>query len=780
MESMFFRSGHVLCTVLYAVLVAALPAVGEEPPQPPLAVGYTEHATALPGGRLANVATGRAMLLEPGRMPVPLSAGLADEPSSWTQFVGWFPDGATAIVGRGFETPENAAWEEEHRDFRFRPGDWLYDTYLVDLGSGQATNVTAVDRVSHYNAGLFPWPGNPDRLGFTALIDGVSKPFAMDRDGGNKTDLARESKGFSYGFSGSPDGSRAAWHEDYKVWIADADGSNRRRIDTGHPFNFAPTWSPDGRFLLFLSGEHYDCHPHVVRADGTGLRKLADRRGYRGVTEFLDVPDFHGGSSDVPVWSHDGSKVFFTARVGEPAAERGETVELFEVALGEGAEPVRLTTSAPGTTHYHPRPSPDGAWLLYGSRRTAPGGGWARNLYARRLADGAEAALTRLPAGMAAMHGQWQPRRVAAGTALAARPRHRRLLYNFDGDSCLSTKAGVKGPAEVGEADVRRLVEEVAFETSRVDTVAVCIDAQVTYYPTQVGTMRGADSTPEERAAWAESETRRHANLEALFAAGVDPYALMLAETRARGREAWVSFRMNDDHGDDFLRTRFRREHPEWVIGGPRYGGRDALDFGRDEVVEHVFRLLEESMTRYDADGLELDFNRFPRFFKDDLPEEDRVRRMTALLWRVRGMLDRLGVERGRRIALAVRVPSNYGRTPPTPASARSIGCDVPAWSAAGLVDHVTVSEFLLERGDLPVEEWTRALPDVSLAFGIECTTGSGKANLTAEEYRAAAEKLHSRGARGVYLFNFFTSRERGQEAEDPPFAILADLVPEE
>ena len=45
------------------------------------------------------------------------------------------------------------------------------------------------------------------------------------------------------------------------------------------------------------------------------------------------------------------------------------------------------------------------------------------------------------------------------------------------------------------------------------------IDAQVMYYPTEVGTMRGADSTPEERAAWPESEKWRHGNVEALTAA---------------------------------------------------------------------------------------------------------------------------------------------------------------------------------------------------------------------------------------------------------------------
>jgi TolB protein len=399
--------------MLYVLLAAALPLRAADPPPPVTrlparAIGYTQHATALPGGRRANVVTGRAMLLVPGAKPVPLAARLADEPGSWTQFVGWLPDGKTAIVGRAWESEPNGHYEEEHKTFRFRAGDWLYDTYLVDLATGRTDNVTAVERVSFYNTGVFSWPGDPNRLGFTALIDGVSKPFAMDRDGRHKTDLARDSTGFSYGFSSSPDGKRIAYHENYQVWLADADGAGRQMIDTGHPFNFAPAWSPDGRWLLFVSGEHDDCHPHVVRADGKALRKIGDRNGYRGVMEFLDVPDFHGGSSDVPVWAHDGRKVFFTARVAGVAGA-ADTVELFEVGIGERETPARLTTSSPGSLHYHPRPSPDGAWLLYGSHRDLPGGGRARNLFVRRLADGVEAQLTHLPPGQAAMHGHWQP-----------------------------------------------------------------------------------------------------------------------------------------------------------------------------------------------------------------------------------------------------------------------------------------------------------------------------------------------------------------------------------
>ena len=205
------------------------------------------------------------------------------------------------------------------------------DLYLVNLATGKATNVTAVERVSFYNGGLFFWPHDRTKLGFTALVNGNSHPFRMDRDGRNKVDLTKESNEFAYGFSSSPDGRHVAYHKSYQVFLVRADGANPIHVPTGRPFNFAPIWSPDGQWVLFLSGEHYNCHPYLVRADGTGLTKLADRGGYRGVIEFLDVYDFHGGSSDTPVWSADGKSVFYTAQVQD-------SVELYQVTLdGLGA-----------------------------------------------------------------------------------------------------------------------------------------------------------------------------------------------------------------------------------------------------------------------------------------------------------------------------------------------------------------------------------------------------------------------------------------------------------
>lgn len=363
-------------------------------------IGYTEFRTNLPGGRHANEATMRATVVRlDGGERRTLAASLAAKPDSWTQFSGWSPDGKTAIIAGGFNDRDNAAWEERHRDFRFTTGQRSLDLHLVDIETEKPFNVTAVDRVSDYNYGLFFWPGDANKLGFTALIHGRGHPFSMSRNGKNKRDLTADSKEFSYGLETSPDGKRIAYHKNYRIHVANADGSQAQLIETGNAFNFVPRWSPDGRRLLFVSGEHYNCHPYVVNSDGSGLRKLADRNGYRGSIAFLDVADFHGGSSDVPCWSADGKSVFYTAKVGD-------SVELFQVAVEGGAR--RLTSSPPGTLNYHPTPSPDGRFLLIGSKRDS-----IRQLFVMDIASLKLRPLTNLKSGHGAMWPHWQPKATA-------------------------------------------------------------------------------------------------------------------------------------------------------------------------------------------------------------------------------------------------------------------------------------------------------------------------------------------------------------------------------
>src|SRR5262249_41451060 len=122
-----------------------------------------------------------------------LAEELTREKSYATQFYGWSPDGKTAILLRGWESEENGKWADQHKTFRFRPDGWLVDGYLFDLKSGKATNVTSVERVSHYNVGLGYVPGEPTKLGFLALVNDVNRRYHMDLDGKNKRDVLKDS-----------------------------------------------------------------------------------------------------------------------------------------------------------------------------------------------------------------------------------------------------------------------------------------------------------------------------------------------------------------------------------------------------------------------------------------------------------------------------------------------------------------------------------------------------------------------------------------------------------
>ncbi len=357
-------------------------------------IGFTEGRNNLPNGQFENWKTSRACIVKAdGSGTRMIASELASTENSWTQFAGWSPDGKNAIVLSLWESPENAAWEREHKTFRMTEG-WLVDCCLVNLTSNQIVNLTAIDRVSIYNTGLFFLP-NEKGLGFTPLLNGISKPYIMDLDGHNKRDVSGEGGGFAYGYSSSPDGKLISYHENYQIFIADYSGNNKRKIETGNPFNFVPRWSPDGQWLLFVSGEHYDCHPYLVKRDGSGLRKLASRGGYRGVVERLKHPDFHSESSDVPDWSTDGKFIYYTAKVDQ-------AIELMRVDL-EG-KVTQLSHSTSGVRHYHPVASPDGRWLLFGSDRDG-----RMQLYVATT-DGQDVRpITQVPDGFCAMHGHWQP-----------------------------------------------------------------------------------------------------------------------------------------------------------------------------------------------------------------------------------------------------------------------------------------------------------------------------------------------------------------------------------
>ena len=361
-------------------------------------VGYTDSRCDDPRGQYYNGLTRRAMVVRAdGSEQREIGRSLITRECQAATITGWWRDGR-AIVHVGYKSTEVGAWETQNRTFAKTTDGQESDCWLVDVETGQSVNLTAVERVSPVNRGLAPWPADPSRATFLASVDGKRRPFTMKLDGTDKRQVSSGDDNFIYGLSPSPDGRRSAYIINYRMYLADADGSNPRRVDENprHEFQFIPVWSPDSQWLMFLAGEHYNCHPHIVRANGTGLRKIADRGGYRGVVQTLDHPDFHSDSSDLPVWSPDSRWVYYTAKVGK-------SVELMRVSLKGQVQ--RLTRSQAGVLNYQPKLSPDGMLVVFGSTRNG-----ARSLYVADADGNKVQAITVPTKGRSQMHPHWQTR----------------------------------------------------------------------------------------------------------------------------------------------------------------------------------------------------------------------------------------------------------------------------------------------------------------------------------------------------------------------------------
>ncbi len=372
-----------------------------------------------------------------------------------------------------------------------------------------------------------------------------------------------------------------------------------------------------------------------------------------------------------------------------------------------------------------------------------------------------------------------------------------RLYYNQD---CTDFFFTARHAAGEGGAALDNFVDRLA--AARIDVLVCNTNAQLVNYASQVWQTfwdgydpDGPDDQPllaplhardpEAARAW----RRLIGNMWHLWAEGVDYPGRLLERCRRRGLSPWISLRMNDVHNNDEpghpIHSRFWREHPEFYRRGCTGYFARALDYAHGEVRDHYLRLIDESLTRYDVDGLELDFLREPYVFS----RGDEARGSTLLtdwLGQVKEQVRAHAARRGHPIALGVRVPSR-------PEASLAMGLDAPAWARAGLLDVLVVSpRWATIEYDMPLPQWRRLLDGrpVSLLGGLEILLGAHpgapKRVVTAEEARGAAAQVLASGADGVYLFNFFpvdphTAASEGGDwraaAHAETLGVLADAV---
>ena len=120
----------------------------------------------------------------------------------------------------------------------------------------------------------------------------------------------------------------------------------------------------------------------------------------------------------------------------------------------------------------------------------------------------------------------------------------------------------------------------------------------------------------------------------------------------------------------------------------PHYLYWSALDYARSEVRDQRIAVIRDICTRYDVDGMELDFWRWPILFKRSLDyqpvEQKEIQMMNDFLRCVRQEMSTIELQRKQPLLLAVRVFD-------TIEICLKMGLDVQTWLDEGLVDILVV-----------------------------------------------------------------------------------------
>lgn len=286
-------------------------------------------------------------------------------------------------------------------------------------------------------------------------------------------------------------------------------------------------------------------------------------------------------------------------------------------------------------------------------------------------------------------------------------------------------------------------------------------DHEVYHWETKIGEIVGSGYDISEL----DEGTRTAAeNVNSLTQIAGGPLKVLVDQCKKAGIEFFPRVRMNSHYAyhmppyaDGFTPKygKFRQEHPDLLIGRPGelipedcidWDIRTGKDYAYAEVRDYMYAIITELFETLDVDGVEMDFNRHPAFFRREEAYQNRYL-MTDLVKKVRERMKQVGSDRNRNIELAVRVP-------PTLDDSERIGLEVSKWIQEGLVDTVVAGVGWIPF-EMPIAEF------VDEAKGSNCQIYGCLEGLRPlvddNALRAAAYRMWNAGTDGIYMYNYFT-----------------------
>lgn len=256
---------------------------------------------------------------------------------------------------------------------------------------------------------------------------------------------------------------------------------------------------------------------------------------------------------------------------------------------------------------------------------------------------------------------------------------------------------------------------------------------------------------------------------DSLFDAGCEPFGFMVERLKEAGIRVLANVRMNDHHGKPEYWSPWEQEHVAWSLAEDT-GARDwksigalrHMDYAIEGVRTYRLSILEEILTKFDVDGLQLDFGRTAPFVSD--PKREKGRFMTGFLRSTRALLENSS-HGGNDKTLGVLLPWD-------PEFCQQEGLEIQDWVREGLVDYISPGEWYYADWNLPLQSWADLVKDSKCRF-LPFTPGNvspyqdfenGEPSqlgtnpvLDGPKIRAIADNFAAQGSDGFAFYNFYT-----------------------